>query len=97
MKANRRTDDELDAILREVGYWVINGQSQALSFAASLHSALDQARALSSSGAIVTGLARLPFDEIVVPPDQITRLRKLIAGRELPVLRLDDNRKKSAA
>jgi hypothetical protein len=88
MQANRRTDSQLDAILCETGHWIVNVQGQALCFAASLRMAIDRAWDFAASGAVVTTLARLPFDNIVVPLEQIDRLRKVIAGRETPVLHL---------
>ena len=83
---NRRSDEQLDTILNETGHWIINGRTEALGFAPSLRTAIERAHEMAASGAAVTTLARLPFDEIVVPLEQADRLRKIIAGREVPVL-----------
>jgi hypothetical protein len=84
IQSNRRTDDQLEAILAEAGHWAINGQQgSVLSFAGNLLNAIGRAASYAASGAVVISLVRLPTDNIVVSGDQIVRLRKRIAGREL--------------
>ena len=79
---NRRTDEQLEAILAETGHWVIYGKSgQVLFTAATLRRALDKSAQLPASGAIVIAISRLPSDNIIVFPEQIERMQKLIAGR----------------
>jgi hypothetical protein len=81
---NRQTDDQLEAILAEAGHWAINGQQgTVLSFAGNLQNAIGRAASYTASGAVVVSIVRLPSDNIVVSPEQIIRLRKLIAGREV--------------
>jgi hypothetical protein len=78
-----KTDEQLTAILRDSGHWAVNGQGgRVLCFAPSLIVAIDRAAAFTASGDVVTQLARLPFDNIIVPPDQLSRLRKAAAGIE---------------
>jgi hypothetical protein len=83
-----RTDDQLDCILCEVGNWVVSGRAgQVLCHAPSLRQAIDRASEYAASGAVVIALCRLPSDNIVVFADQMSRLRKIIAGRETPPLK----------
>ena len=82
-RSNSRTDDQLEAILTERGNWVVNGyQGRALHFAPNLGRALDIAAEYIAEGAVVSSLARLPSDNIVVYLDQIERLRTIIGERE---------------
>jgi len=84
IQSNRRTDDQLEAILAEAAHWAINGQQGTiLSFAGNLRNAIGRAASYAASGAVVVSLARLPTDNIVVSADQIVRLRKRISGREV--------------
>jgi hypothetical protein len=83
-RSNSRTDDQLEAILTEPANWVVNGhQGRALHFAATLGRALDIAAEYTAEGAVVSSLARLPSDNIVVFADQIDRLRTVVGEREL--------------
>jgi hypothetical protein len=83
-RSNSRTDDQLEAILTEPANWVVNGhQGRALHFAATLGRAMDIAAEYTAEGAVVSSLARLPSDNIVVFADQIDRLRTIVGGREL--------------
>ena len=80
---NRRTDHELEAILLDTGDWAVNGpQGRVLGFAGTLRRAVERAADYAASGAIVTALCRLPSDNIVVLPNQINRLRQIVAVRE---------------
>ncbi len=82
-RSNRRSDEQLEAILHETGYWVIRGQQgQNLGFAASLRQAITRSVAYAVSGAVVVAICRLPPDAILVSPGQIERLRAVIAARE---------------
>jgi hypothetical protein len=73
-----RSDEQLAEILRENGHWVVNDQGgRVLCFAPSLIVAIDRAAAFASSGTKVSRLARLPYDNIIVLPDQLCRLRKM--------------------
>jgi hypothetical protein len=83
MEKSHKTDEQLYAILRETGRWAVYGNGRPLGFAPSLQTAIHRADAFASSGAIVTGLARLPSNNIVVPLDQVERLRKAIIVREM--------------
>jgi hypothetical protein len=79
---NRQTDAQLEAILAETGHWVIYGKSgQVLFTAATLRRALDKSAQLAASGAVVIAICRLPSDNIIVFPEQIERIRKIISGR----------------
>jgi hypothetical protein len=70
-----RTDWDLTAMLFETANWSVQGQQgNVLCMAASLQRAIERTDALSSSGAIVTGLTTSGGD-IIVPPDQIRRLK----------------------
>jgi hypothetical protein len=83
-----RTDDQLDCMLCEVGNWVVSGRAgQVLCHAPSLRQAIERATEYAASGAVVIALCRLPSDNIVVFADQMSRLRKLIAGRETPPIK----------
>ena len=79
---NRQTDEQLEAILAETGHWAVNGKRGHVLFtAATLRRALDKSAQLSASGAVVIAICRLPSDNIIVFPEQIERMQKLIAGR----------------
>jgi hypothetical protein len=71
-----RTDEQLQAILRETGNWTVRGsKGQILCAAASLQRAIERAADYAASDAIVTGISRLPDGDVVVLPDQLLRLR----------------------
>jgi len=81
---NRRSDEQLEAILCETGHWAVNGrQGQVLGYAASLLQAIDRSAKFSSSGAVVIAICRLPSDNIVIFSEQIDRLRRSINVRGL--------------
>jgi hypothetical protein len=76
IKVSSRTDEQLEAILRETGDWIVRGrEGQILCMAASLRRAIERAADFAASDAIVTGISRLPVGDIIVLPDQIMRLR----------------------
>ena len=82
---NRRTDEELEAILHHGAIWHVNGQQgQVLGVAQSLQQAIDKTQDYALSGAVVVAICRLPRDNIIVPLAQIARLHKIIAGGEAP-------------
>jgi len=94
MIEQQRTDDELDAILHDTCEWAINGlDGSPRGFAASLRLAIDRAREFTS----VSSITRRPFNNVVVMPDQIVRLRKRIAGREVPIIKFTEPWKHLAA
>ena len=83
VRSNRRSDEQLEAMLWETGHWVISGQQgRVLGSAANLRQAIDRSRVYAASGAVVVAICRLPSDNIVVFPGQIERLRKAIAAGE---------------
>jgi hypothetical protein len=87
---SRRTDLQLEDILYDTCQWTINGpDGQAIGFAASLRRAIDRETQFGIIGAVVSALTRHPFDNIIVLPDQIARLRKVVAGRETPAIKFD--------
>lgn len=84
-----RSDEQLLLVLHETGRWAVKGQSgQVLGFAISLGHALERAAAFGGSGAPIIAICRLPFDNIVVFPEQLSRLEKIVAGRELAPLQM---------
>jgi len=86
-----KSDEQLYLILYDTADWAIVGrQGQSLCFAASLRRALDRAADLAADGAVVTALSRLPFDSIIVSPDQMLRLRKIIAGLEVAPIKYSE-------
>jgi hypothetical protein len=89
VRSNRRSDEQLEAILSETGHWVVNGQQgQPLCFVASLRQAIDKSAAYAMSGAVVVAIVRLPSDNIIVFPAQIERLRKTVVdGEPTPIER----------
>jgi hypothetical protein len=83
--SNRWTDEQLEAILSETSNWSVNGrQGQVLCQAASLRRATERAAEFATSGAVVTAICHMPSNDIIVFSEQIARLRKIIAVRELP-------------
>jgi hypothetical protein len=90
-QSSLKTDEQLDLILYDTADWAIVGrEGQALCFAASLRRALDRAADLAANGAVITAISRLPFDNIIVNPDQMLRLRKLIAGLEVAPIKFSE-------
>ena len=92
---NRRSDEQLEAILFETATWTINGPNgQVLRTVSSLRQALDKAADFAASDSIVGAICRTQGDSILVFADQAEQLRKLCAGREAAVLRepLTDHR-----
>jgi hypothetical protein len=84
---NRRSDEQLEAILFETAIWTIHGRSgQILGTAPSLRHALDRAADFAAAGAVVVALCRLPADNIIVFAAQAERMQKLLAGREVSPL-----------
>jgi hypothetical protein len=83
-QSNRRSDEQLEALLFETGHWAVNGrQGQVLGYAPNLQRAVDRAAKFSASGAVVIAICRLPSDNIIVFAEQIERLRQTIVIREL--------------
>jgi spore coat polysaccharide biosynthesis protein SpsF (cytidylyltransferase family) len=81
--SNRRSDEQLEAMLFETGHWVVNGrQGRVLCRAASLVQAMDRSVEFSASGAVVTAICRLPSDNIIIFSEQINRLRRAFGFRE---------------
>jgi hypothetical protein len=84
--SNRRDGEQLEGILSETGHWVVNGRGgEALCFAPSLHLAIQRAEGFTARGVDVIALCRLPSDNIIVFAEQIDRLRKIVAEREMPI------------
>ena len=82
--SNRRSDEQLEAILCETGHWAVNGrQGQVLCYAASLRQAIERSEKFSASGAVVIAICRLPSDNIVIFSEQVIRLRRSVNVREL--------------
>jgi hypothetical protein len=83
---NRRSDEQLEAILFETADRTVNGRNgMTLCTAPSLRRALARAADFAASGAVVVALCRPPADNIIVFEAQATRLRKLRAGLETAV------------
>jgi hypothetical protein len=84
---NRRSDEQLDAMLHETALWTINGRNgQSLGTALCLRQALDKAADFAASGATVAAVCRTLGDTIIIFEAQADRLRKLRGGRETPTL-----------
>jgi hypothetical protein len=82
-QSNYRIDTQFDAVLYDNGQWSINGQDgMVLCVAPNIREAIDRATGYTAAGAVVTALARVASDKIVVSMEQIGWLLKLIAGRE---------------
>ena len=80
-KSNRRTDDQLLAVLDETAEWHIAGSiGQTLASASSLRRALQRVEEFSLSGAIVVAIRKPPFDSVIVFPGQIDDLTKALAS-----------------
>jgi hypothetical protein len=80
--SNYRTDDQLLAILDDIGDWSISGLSARSSHEAqSLRLAIDHAADIAKTGAMVVALRCASYESIIVFPAQIRRLQKIIAGR----------------
>lgn len=74
-QSNRRTDEQLEAILFEAGRWVVNGRrGEVLCHAPSLKRAIERADDYAERGAPIIALCRLPADNIVVFAAQRERL-----------------------
>ena len=85
---NRRSDEQLEAILFETATWTINGRNgQVLRTVSSLRQALDKAADFAASDSIVGAICRTQGDSILVFAGQAERLRKLCVGREVAALR----------
>ena len=81
---NRRSDEQLEVVLNETSIWTVNGrQGRVLCVAPSFRRAIERTAAFAASGAIVTAVCRQPSDNIIVFCEQIARLRKIIAVREV--------------
>jgi hypothetical protein len=82
-----RTDEQLLSILRETPTWLIYGRGGfPLGQAASLHQALEKFTVLAQSGATILAITRLPNDDIIIFEEQVGRLRKVVAGLEVPAV-----------
>lgn len=85
-----RSDDQLLAILHDTSRWAVNGQNgQVLGFAVSLEHALERAGAFAGAGATIIAVCRLPFDNVVVFPEQLARLEKIVSSRELLPIKMN--------
>jgi hypothetical protein len=82
--SNRRSDEQLEALLFETDHWAVNGrQGQVLGYAANLQQAIERSAKFSMSGAVVIAICRLPSDNIIIFAEQIDRLRRIIEVGEL--------------
>jgi hypothetical protein len=91
VQSDIETDDQLSLILYDTADWAVVGQEgHALCFTANLRRALDRAADLAADGAVVTALSRRPFDNVIVLPDQMLRLRKIVAGLEVAPIKFSD-------
>jgi hypothetical protein len=83
--SNRRSDEQLEALLFETGHWAVNGrQGQVLCRTTSLRLAIDRAAEFSRSGAVVIAICRLPSDNIIIFSEQFDRLRRTIVRELIP-------------
>ena len=81
---NRRSDEQLEAILFEAANWTVNGRNgQVLCTTPSLQHALGRAADFAASGAVVVAICRAPAENIVIFEGQAQRLRKLCVDREV--------------
>jgi hypothetical protein len=87
-----RIDTQFDAILYEGGQWSINGQDgMVLCVAPNIREAIDRATGYTAAGAVVTTLARVASDKIIVSVEQIGWLLKFIAGRETTPIKYSES------
>ena len=85
--AGPRSDYELLAIIDENSTWVVYGrQRRILSIAMNLREAVEQGIVFAQSR-IVETISRQPSDNIIVHYEQAVRLRKLLAGLEVPAIK----------
>jgi hypothetical protein len=85
--SSHRTDEQLQSILHDSANWVIHGRvGFTLGHAASLREALDRFVKLARSGATVVAITHFASDNIIIFPAQIDRLRKIVAGLDLPAV-----------
>jgi hypothetical protein len=81
-----RITPTIETLISDSSQWVVDGHGgQVLCSAPSLRDAIECAVAISASGATV---AALRGDGVVMHPDQITHFRKIIAGREVPAIKM---------
>jgi hypothetical protein len=82
--SSRRADEQLEAMLHDVGLWAVNGrQGEVLCSAPSLARAMARAEQYAASGAVVIAICRLPGNSIIVFAEQMARLRRNIGVREM--------------
>jgi hypothetical protein len=82
--ANRRSDEELVAILTETGTWTVNGRNNApLCTTLSLRHAVKRAATFTLRGQKVTALTRRPLEDIVVFQGQMDRLFEFVRDKDI--------------
>jgi hypothetical protein len=82
-----RTDEQLLSLFRETANWVIHGRGGfSLGHAANLQVALERYADFARAGATILAITRLPGDSIIIFEEQADRLRKIVAGLEVPAV-----------
>ena len=90
-ESDRRTDEELIAMLDDHAIWTVNGrQGRIHGLTMSLRAAFQRAAAFDSSRPVLLELRRQPSDKVVVSAPQLYRLLQLGAGLELPETESED-------
>ena len=82
------SDYELLAIIDDRSTWVVYGrQGRILNIAMSLREALEQSMGFAQSSGEVEKISRQPSDNIIVNYEQTIKIKKLLAGLEVPAIK----------
>jgi hypothetical protein len=82
------SEHQLLSIIDEYRTWVVYGrQGRILNIAMSLREALERSAGFARSRVVVEKLARQPSDTVVVSYEQALKVRKLLAGLEVPAIK----------
>jgi hypothetical protein len=85
VETSRWSDYDLLSILDENSTWIVYGrQRRILCFTVSLRDGLERSTDFDQSRVIVEELSRQPSDNIIVSSEQLAKLKKLLAGLEVP-------------
>jgi hypothetical protein len=82
------SDYELLAIIDDRSTWVVYGrQGRILNIAMSLREALERSMGFAQSRVVVEKISRQPSDNIIVNYERTIKIKKLLAGLEVPAIK----------
>jgi len=88
LRLRQWSDYDLLTVIDDRSTWIVYGrQGRILSIAMSLREALEQSMGFAQSRVLVERISRQPSDNIVVNYERTIKIKKLLAGLEVPAIK----------